>query len=416
MSKAFLEMCFNVAVKAALPHSQLPGCLPEPPRGRYVVMALGKGAGPLAEAFESAYSGSFEGIAVAPQGTANPTQTFRWLESSHPYPDARSVAAGEYLLKVAGTLGPDDLLLVLLSGGASSLIATPPASLSLSDLQTITKALLNGGANIQQLNAVRRRFSKIAGGRLATAAAPARVVTLAVSDVTGDDPADIASGPTAPDKTTREDVEALLGAFGLLTPESKAFLASSESLTAGPRDLEHTQYQLLATPQKSLEAVETYAAEQGFHVLNLGAFVEGDANEVAKVHAALARQVATHDAPVKRPALILSGGETAVRVTGQGRGGRNVQFAMALAAALDGLEGVTALAADTDGVDGSEAKAGGLLDSSTLNRARALGYPVEAALANNDGHGWFEALGDDFVSGPTGTNVNDLRLIAVQSS
>ena len=405
-----LKTLFACAVDAADPVLRLPSYLPHQPTGLTIVLGAGKAAARMAQVFEQNASHPYSGLVVGPADESIELNHIEYLAGSHPIPSQDSVAAGQALLERAAQASPQDQVIFLLSGGASALIATPPDGIELSELQEITRLMLNGGANIAQLNAVRRCISAVAGGRLAAVCA-APVLTLAISDVTGDVPCDIGSGPTCQNPTTPAQVIALLNQFEIPISNALAeFLSSPQAhptITPGP-------FELIATPQQSLAAAQQMAEQSGLNVLNLGGFIEGDANETAKVLGGIAQQIAAYDSPVAKPAVILSGGETSVRVTGNGQGGRNVQFLMSLAKVLASQSGISALACDTDGVDGALPIAGAVIDSTTLHRAQAMGYPVDLAIANNDGHRWFEQLGDQVVTGPTQTNVNDFRAILIQ--
>ena len=409
MNSQLLDL-FRAAVNAADPLHCLPPHLDLDPSRPVWVFGAGKAAGRMAQVFEQQYAGAYQGLVVGP-ADQNPGLTgISYHAGTHPIPSQASCDAGNALLRELDRVQPQDQVIFLLSGGASSLIATPPDRVALSELQSITQAMLNGGANIAELNAVRRCISKVAGGRLAQACA-APITTLAISDVTGDVPADIGSGPTVTNPTSNAQVQGLLDRFQIQPSAALREFLADQSLQ--PRQVDG-DFRLIATPEQSLSIAQQQAEQAGLNVLNLGAFIEGDANETAKVLAGITRQIHQYNRPVSRPALILSGGETSVRVTGQGRGGRNVQFLMSLAESLNGLSGVSAMACDTDGVDGADPIAGGAIDATSLSRADQLGYPVRRAIEDNDGHGWFAALGDSVVTGPTQTNVNDFRAILVQ--
>lgn len=370
----------------------------------------------MAKAVEDHWEGPLEGLVVTRYGHGAPCTRIEVVEAGHPVPDAAGLdAAGRILAKVKG-LGPDDLVLALISGGGSALLALPAAGVSLSDKQTINKALLKSGATIAEMNCVRRHLSSIKGGKLAAAAAPARVVTLMISDVPGDDPCVIASGPTVADPTTSADALAILEKYAIAVPDAvRAHLGSPEAETLKPGDprLAGVTNVMIATPQMSLEAAATVARKAGVAPLVLANDIEGEARDVALVHAAIARQSYGFGQPIAPPCVLISGGETTVTVRGKGRGGRNAEFLLALAVALDGHPGIHALAADTDGIDGTEDNAGALLDPTSLARAAAIGVNAKARLADNDGYGFFSALGDLVVTGPTLTNVNDFRAIIV---
>ena len=412
-----LRTLFDAAVAAAQPALSLAAFLPEAPRGRTVVIGAGKAATTMAQALDAAWPAALSGVVVTRHGQRQPCRRIEVLEAAHPVPDAHSVAAAARMLDAVHGLGADDLVICLISGGGSSLLVQPAAGLTLADKQAINRALLASGADIAAMNCVRKHLSAIKGGRLAAACAPARVVTLAISDVPGDEPAVIASGPTVADATSCTDALAILDRYRItLPPAVRAALEAGELETPKPDDacFARCEYHLIATPMRSLEAAAAVARAAGVTPLILGDALEGEAAEVAKVHAGIARSIAQHGRPLAAPCVLLSGGETTVTVRGRGRGGRNVEFLLALAVALDGHPRVHALAADTDGVDGAEDIAGALCDPTTLARARALGIDPKASLADNDGHGFFGALGDALVTGPTDTNVNDFRAILVR--
>jgi glycerate 2-kinase len=332
-------------------------------------------------------------------------------------PDAAGQRAASRILELVQGLGPDDLVLCLISGGGSALLSLPGDGVSLADKQAINRALLRSGAGIHDMNCVRKHLSAIKGGRLAAAAAPAPVVTLVISDVPGDDPSVIASGPTVPDSTTLADASAILARFGIDVPATiRSRLADPTAETPKPGDAAflHTATHVIATPQASLEAAAAVARAAGFTPLILGDAIEGEAAEVGLVMAGIARQVSLHRQPAPPPCVLISGGETTVTVRGQGRGGRNVEFLLSLAIELAGRDGIFALAGDTDGVDGAEEVAGAIVAPDTIARAVSLGLSPRARLADNDGHGFFEALGDQVITGPTLTNVNDFRAILIE--
>ncbi|OHX16750.1 hydroxypyruvate reductase [Chromobacterium amazonense] len=408
-----LRRLFDVAVASVKPERLLDH-LPPPPAGRTVVIGAGKAAAAMARVLEQAWPGPLSGVVVTRYGHAVPTSRITVLEASHPVPDAAACIAAQRVLDAVRGLSSDDLVICLLSGGGSALLSLPAEGISLEDKQQVNRQLLACGAGIDEINAVRKHLSAIKGGRLALACAPARLVTLAISDVVGDDPAVIASGPTVADPSTYADARAVVAKYGLsLPPAAQALLDAEPDETPKPGDtrLAHAEYWLIAAPQIALRAAEAEARRLGYDVLLLGDSIEGEAREVAKVHAGIARQIAAHDLPVARPALILSGGETTVTLKGQGRGGRNGEFLLALAVALNGLPGAYALAADTDGIDGSEDNAGALIAPDTLARALALGLKAEDCLADHESYGFFSALGDLLLTGPTHTNVNDFRAI-----
>ena len=413
---ALLRALFEAALGAADPKLAVPPHLPPLPKGRTLVIGAGKAAATMAQAVEANWNAPLEGLVVTRYGHAVPCQTIEVVEAAHPVPDEAGRAAAERMLAMVQGLSADDLVICLISGGGSALLALPAPGLTLAHKQEVNRALLRSGADITQMNCVRKHLSAIKGGRLAAAAAPARVVTLIISDVPGDDPASIASGPTVPDPTSFADARAILARYGIEPPAPmRAHLETAAEETPKPGDarLARAETRLIARPQDSLEAAATRARAAGVAPVILGDAIEGEAREVARVMAAIARQVARHGQPVAAPCVLLSGGETTVTVTGQGRGGRNAEFLLGLAIALDGAPGIFALACDTDGIDGSEDNAGAILGPDSLARAEAAGLDAKARLADNDGYGFFAALDDLVVTGPTLTNVNDFRAILV---
>jgi glycerate 2-kinase len=416
---ALLRRLFDAAVAAALPAGIVARHLPEHPRGRTIVLGAGKASAAMARAVEDAWDGPLEGLVVTRYGHAVPCARIEIVEAAHPVPDEAGRAAAARMLGIARSAGPDDLVLCLISGGGSALLALPAEDIPFADKQAVNAALLRSGADIAQMNTVRRHLSAIKGGRLAAAAHPARVVTLVISDVPGDDPAAIASGPTVADPTTFAQAAAILARYGIEPPASvKARFAAAEDETPKPGDprLAGIETRLIATPLLSLEAAAQVARAAGVTPLILGDALEGEAAEVGKVLAGIALSAATNRHPLPAPCLLLSGGETTVTVRGSGRGGRNVEFLLALALALGGAPDIRALAGDTDGIDGAGPAAGACISPDTLARARALGLDPRAMLADNDAHAFFEALGDTVVTGPTLTNVNDFRAILVDGS
>jgi hydroxypyruvate reductase len=408
---------FDAAVAAALPARIVPPHLPAPPQGRTIVLGAGKASAAMAKAVEDNWPGPLEGLVVTRYGHAVPCQRIEIVEAAHPVPDAAGEAAARRILELARGAGPDDLVLCLISGGGSALLALPAEGLALADKQAVNKALLASGADIGQMNTVRRHLSAIKGGRLAAAAHPAKVVSLLISDVPGDNPEAIASGPTVADPTTYADARAILARYGIEPPPAvRTHLERTEEETPKPGDprLTTAETVIVAKPQASLEAAAEVARRAGVTPLILGDAIEGEAREVGRVMAGVALQVRQHGQPVAAPCVLLSGGETTVTVTGQGgRGGRNTEFLLGLALQLHGLERVWALAGDTDGIDGSEDNAGAVVTPDALERARALGLNPAELLARNDAYGFFAALGDLVVTGPTLTNVNDFRAVLV---
>jgi hydroxypyruvate reductase len=407
---------FQAALAAADPAKVLPGFLPAPPKGRTVVVGAGKAAASMAKAVEEHWDGPLEGLVVTRYDHALPCERIEVIEAAHPVPDAAGRAAAGRILELASGLGPDDLLLCLISGGGSALLALPAEGLTLEDKQAISKELLRSGADISEMNCLRKHLSAIKGGRLAAAAHPARVVSLLISDVPGDDPATIASGPTVPDPTSLADAKAVLEKYGITPPPAIASHLEnpgSESPKPGDPRLSTSTIEMISAPQASLEAAAEVARAAGVTPLILGDAIEGEAREVAKVMAGMALQVVRHGQPAPAPCVLLSGGETTVTVRGQGRGGRNAEFLLALAVALDGQPGIHAFAGDTDGIDGTEDNAGALLFPDSIARTETKGVSAKAHLADNDGYGFFSALGDLVITKPTLTNVNDFRAILI---
>ena len=413
-----LRRMFDAAINAAQPEFCLPPHLPEPPRGRTLVVGAGKASAAMAKAFEDHWPAEVAGLVVTRYGYAVPCEKIEIVEAAHPVPDAAGLAAAERILKLVGGLTPDDLVVCLISGGGSALLTLPAEGLTLEDKQNVNRALLKSGATISEMNCVRRHLSAIKGGRLAAACHPARVVTLLMSDVPGDDPINIASGPTVADPTTCADALDVIRRYGVDVPPAVVGILESgagETVKPGDPRLARAETRMIATPQMALEAAGTVARDADVTPLILGDSIEGEARDVGKVMAAIAQQVAVHGQPIAPPCVLLSGGETTVTVRGQGRGGRNVEFLLSLAIALDGRPGIYAIAGDTDGVDGQEEIAGAIVTPDTLSRAWGKGIKPRDSLRNNDGHGFFEALGDSVVTGPTLTNVNDFRAILVSS-
>ncbi|MFO1319494.1 MAG: glycerate kinase [Burkholderiales bacterium] len=410
---------FDAAVASAMPDVCVPAHLPAPPRGRTIVIGAGKASAAMAHAVEKHWRQPLEGLVVTRYGHHVATDRIEIVEAAHPVPDLAGREAAERILKMVQGLTEDDLVLCLISGGGSSLLTLPAAGLTLQDKQAINRALLKSGANITEMNCVRKHLSAIKGGRLAAAAFPARVITLTISDVPGDDPAVIASGPTIPDRTTYADAMAILAKYGITEPRAAIeHLRAAPDETPKPGDprLSRCETHMIATPQMALEAAAVVARAAGYAPVILGNALEGESRDVALVHAGIVRQVMRHRQPLPAPCVLLSGGETTVTVRGAGRGGRNVEFLLGLAVALDGAPGVYALAGDTDGIDGAEEVAGAIVAPDTLARAAAAGVDAKKALADNDGHGFFEAVDDRVITGPTLTNVNDFRAILIDAN
>jgi len=414
--RTVLRAMFDAAIAAAQPALCVPRNLPEPPKGRLVVIGAGKASAAMARAVEDHWRGPLTGLVVTRYGYAVPCERIEIIEAAHPVPDAAGEAAARRMLEIVQGLTSDDPVLCLISGGGSSLLPLALPGLTLEDKQALNRALLASGASIGEMNCVRRHLSAIKGGRLAAACRPARVLNLLLSDVPGDDPIDIASGPTVADHTTCADALEILRRYEIDVPaRALALLETGEGETLKPNDprLPSIETRFIATPQMALEAAAAVARDAGLNTCILGDAIEGEAREVARTLAGIALQVARHGQPVAAPCVLLSGGETTVTLRGRGRGGRNVEFLLALGIALNGEPGIHALAGDTDGVDGQEEIAGALLAPDTLARARAQGLRPRERLDDNDGHGFFEALGDSVLTGPTLTNVNDFRAIVI---
>ncbi len=418
--RAFLKSLFDEAVRVAQAEYSLRYHLPPRSGGRTVVVGAGKAAGAMAAALEAAWDaegrGSLEGLVIVPYGHGAETRSIRVLEGAHPVPDEAGQAAAREVLALAKGLGPDDQLIALVSGGGSSLLVSPADGLTLEDKRTVNSALLKSGAAIDEMNVVRRHLSKLKGGRLAVLAYPARTTTLLVSDVPNDDPSIIASGPTVADASTLADARAILSRYGITPPDAVvAALNNPGNETPMPDDprMSRASHAIIAAPQGSLEAAAALAGAAGITPMILGDSIEGEAREVGRVLAGIALQVRKHGQPLPPPCVLLSGGETTVTVRGDGCGGRNVECLLGLADALAGAPDIYALCADTDGVDGREPVAGAFVVPDSLVRASAAGLSLPGALATNDGHTFFAALGDQVVTGPTRTNVNDFRAVLV---
>lgn len=417
MDRALLEQMFHRAVAQAQPALGVRLHLPERPAGRTVVIGAGKASAQMARAFEEAWDGPLTGLVVTRYGYAEACSRIEIVEAAHPVPDEAGFLAARRILETVSGLSPDDLVVALISGGGSSLLPAPAPGLTLDDEQAINRALLASGAPISVMNLIRNQFSAIKGGRLAAHCAPAHVATLVVSDVPGDDPAVVASGPTIPMAGTRELARKYANLYRLdLPPHAHALLAGDDNLAPLPGDpvFARNSVRTIASAALSLEAAAELARQHGIEAAILSDSIEGESRDVAQVLAAMAREVSQRNRPFKKPVVLLSGGETTVTLRGRGRGGRNAEFLLALAIAIDGVEGISALAADTDGIDGSEDNAGAFVDGGTATRLRKAGLDPLAALAANDAWGAFNAIGDLLVTGPTGTNVNDFRAIVIR--
>jgi hydroxypyruvate reductase len=421
-ARPLLREMFDAAIACAQPAVCVPAHLPAAPRGRMIVIGAGKASAAMARAVEDHWPGALSGLVVTRYGYAVPCQRIEVIEAAHPVADDAGLRGARRLLELVRNLSADDLVLCLISGGGSALLPLPLDGLSLADEQELSRVLLKSGAPIAEMNCVRRHLSAIKGGRLAAACHPARVLTLLISDVPGDHPLDIASGPTVGDPTTCADALAILRRYDISLPAVALELLESGRAGGGPAEsvkpddprLAGASARVIAAPQMALEAAADVARRAGVTPFILGDAIEGEAREVGKVMAGIALQVARYGQPFRAPCVLLSGGETSVTVRGSGRGGRNVEFLLALALALDGCPGVDALAGDTDGVDGQEEIAGACISPDTLARARALGLKPQDVLADNDAHTLFTALGDSVVTGPTLTNVNDFRAVLVR--
>ena len=414
--ETLLKAMFQAGVEAALPQLCVPAHLPPKPKGRTVIIGAGKASGAMAKALEDVWDGPLEGLVVTRYGYRLPTSRLEVVEAAHPVPDAAGREAAERIFQMVQGLTEDDLVLCLISGGGSALLALPAEGVTLEDKQAMNKALLASGATISEMNTVRKHLSAIKGGRLARAAHPAKVVALMISDVPGDDPSIIASGPTVPDPSTNADALAIIEKYGIDVPENMRRVLEKNDETPKPGDacFERVENVMIATPQASLEAAAEVARQAGVTPVILGDSIEGESRDVALVHAGIARQCAMRGQPEAPPCVLISGGETTITLKGQGKGGRNTEFLLALAIALDGMENIYALAGDTDGVDGSEDNAGALIYPDTLARAEAAGLNPKAYLADNDPYSFFKGIGDLLETGPTMTNVNDLRAILIE--
>lgn len=412
--EALLRAMFAAAVESALPSHCLPQWLPPPPKGRTIVIGAGKAAAAMAKAVEDHWDGSLSGLVVTRYGHGVRCRRIDVAEAGHPVPDSAGIAATAQMLSLLDGLTTDDLVICLLSGGGSALLAAPPPGVSLAEEQRLVKALLRCGASIAEMNCVRKHLSTVKGGRLAQTATPAQLVTLIISDVPGDDPSVIASGPTVADPTTRQQALAVLERYDLAFPGAVTrWLEHPASETPKPGSLAAHPCRLIATPQMAIEAAASVARKAGYTPVILGSAIEGEARVIAKMHAGIARQIVHYRQPAEHPCILLSGGETTVTVAGSGRGGRNSEFLLALAVELDGAPSVYALAADTDGIDGTEDNAGAVIGPDILEQARALGISARHHLARNDGYSFFERTGALIKTGATRTNVNDFRAILI---
>jgi glycerate 2-kinase len=419
--RLLLRGMFEAAIAAASPDKAVPANLPPPPAGRTVVVGAGKAAASMARAVEAHWPDDkpLSGLVVTRYGHGvGLLKRIEVVEAAHPIPDAAGQNAARRILDLVTGLGPEDLALCLISGGGSALLSLPAPGITLYDKRALSKVLLRSGANINEINCVRKHLSAIKGGRLARAAAPAKIVSLIISDVPGDDPSVIASGPTTPDTTRLADAKAVLRRYSIVPSASvQALLDDGKSETPKPGDpaFARSDTRIIAAPQASLIAAAELASRAGYRPLILGDALEGEAKEVGKVMAGIARQVAIHGQPAPAPCVLISGGETTVTVGGRGRGGRNVEFLLSLAVELDGRPRIFAIAGDTDGVDGAEEVAGAIVTPDSLERARGLGLNARVLLIDNDAHNFFRALGDQVITGPTMTNVNDFRAVLINA-
>lgn len=413
---ALLRAMFDAAVASAQPARCLAPHVPAPPKGRTLVIGAGKASAAMAQALEAHWPTPLEGLVITRYGYAVPCEHIEIVEAAHPVPDEAGLLATTRIRQMVSGLTKDDLVIALISGGGSSLLVAPGDGITLADKQAVNAALLHCGANIAEMNCVRRHLSQVKGGRLGAACYPARVLTLLISDVPGDNPIDIASGPTVPDPTTCADALAILQRYRISVPDSvHAYLGrdQAESIKPGDARLQNCTARFITTPQIALEAAARVAQAAGYTPYILGDSLEGEARDLGRAMAGIARQVVQRGQPFKAPCVLLSGGETTVTVKGRGRGGRNVEFLLSLAVALNGLPHVHAIAGDTDGVDGAEEIAGAYVTPNTLTRAWARGIHPRQRLDDNDGHGFFQALGNSVITGPTLTNVNDFRAIVI---
>jgi hydroxypyruvate reductase len=410
----FLRRLFDRAVEVADPMQSLAQALPERPEGRLVVIGAGKASARMAEAVEAAY-GPCEGLVITRYGYARPCEGIEIVEAAHPVPDAAGMQATARMLELVQGLGEGDMVLALISGGASALLVQPAGAITLEEKQAVNTALLSSGAPIGQMNVVRKHLSRVKGGQLAAAAHPARMLALLISDVPGDDPAMIGSGPTVGDASTPADARAILERHGIEMPHSVRDVLERPSGVVPPDDprLSGVENVIYAAPSQSLEAAAEIARAEGLNVRVLGDALEGEARELGRDNAALALEIQGALGPKDAPVLLLSGGELTVTRKGDGVGGPNAEYALAMAIALDGAGGIHAMACDTDGVDGAAEVAGAAIGPDTTRKAQAAGMDPAEALARNDAHSFFAAIGDQVVTGPTLTNVNDFRAILI---
>ncbi|MEZ5812747.1 MAG: glycerate kinase [Rhizobiaceae bacterium] len=416
--RAFLVSLFDAAVAAADPQRSIERFLPHRPAGRTIIVGAGKGSAQMARALEQRWDGPLGGVVVTRYGFGVECERIEIIEAAHPVPDEAGLEASRRLLETVGDLTADDLVIALISGGGSALLPAPAGELTLDDEVALNEALLGSGAPISAMNTIRKHVSRIKGGRLAAAAHPARVVSLIVSDIPGDDPALVASGPTVAGPGTREEALAAIKRYSIAVPKPVlAHIARPEATAPSPGDPRFAghEHHVIASAGVSLEAAQAEARRQGIRAVILSDAIEGEAREAARVHAAMAREVLFRDRPFSKPVVLLSGGETTVTVRGGGKGGRNSEFQLSLAMDIDCLAGIFALAADTDGVDGMQDNAGAFADAATVARLRDMGLDPATLLDDNDAWTAFDAIGDLFSPGPTGTNVNDFRAILIDA-
>lgn len=416
--RSFLRATFDAAIRAANPIHGIRQHLPERPKGRTIVVGAGKASAQMAAAFETLWEGPMDGVVVTRYGFGAPCKQIEIIEASHPVPDEAGLVASLRLLEVVSSLTEDDLVIALISGGGSALLPSPAPGLTLADEIAVNEALLASGAPISAMNTIRKHISTIKGGRLAAAAHPAQVVSFIVSDIPGDNPALVASGPTVPDSGNRQDALALIGAYRISLPDAvMAHLKSSAADGLEPTDprFARNAVHVVASAAVSLEAAAREARRQGIETMILSDSIEGESRDVASMHAAIAREIATRNRPFTKPVLLLSGGETTVTLRAKGKGGRNSEFLLSFALGINGVPGIHAVAADTDGIDGSEDNAGAFADGRTIERMRKAGVDAKSMLNQNNAWAAFDAIDDLLVTGPTGTNVNDFRAILIEA-
>jgi len=413
--ETLLKGMFDAAVRAADPMTCVPSHLPKPPKGRLIVIGAGKASARMAQAVEAHWQGELSGTVLTRYGHSAPCERIEIIEAAHPVPDAAGVAGTRKIFDTISALNEDDLVLALISGGGSALLTSPANGITLDEKIAVNQALLKSGAAIGEMNTIRKHLSAVKGGGLAAAAYPARVLALMISDVPGDDPAVIASGPTVGTDSHPTDALALLERFDVKVPPSieRHLATGTPPPSPSSQAIARVENRVIAAPQMSLEAAAEVAVQSGVTPIILGDAIEGESRDVAKVHSGIANQVLRHGQPGKAPCVVISGGETTVTVRGSGRGGRNVEFCLALALALEGNKRIWGIAGDTDGIDGAEEIAGAIVTPDTLARGASANLNPREMLANNDGHRFFEAIKSQLVTGPTLTNVNDFRAVLI---